>query len=595
MYGKVQAELNAALTKMDNDKYQSAISNLDEAIQLDSMRLIFYYFRGACYKMIGEYENAERDFKMIIKQDENILEAHLELCKTQYLESKFEEAKKSIIKAIRIDSKNEVAHMLLGELMLKLQDLDKAQKSFERAVELNPDYSDAQFKIALIQILKQKDLQLIISHLDKIIASDSLHAESLIYRSHLNLVDKPDSSLSDLNKLINGSPLNLNFRLWRAFVLIELEKYHEGFFDLQKVFIGNPQNENNFIGKQTIIDKRLDLYYASEYTLANLYSLPEKDIDRVKKAFCLIATEKYEQSISILREIESYASSPLCLFLAGVAHEHLGKHEIAWRHYDLAILRDSSIVDAYKKTAIYNTNIQNWNEAEKRFSKVLELNPKLSNMYKLRGVTRYHQSDFEGAIEDFTAYLRNDSTDKETLTNRAFAFEKLGEYDKAIEDRLKIEGFFPHKYFDFSNTINVILNSGDTVKAIHYLDRYTLKNLSTDATILKIKLLISQKSWFRAAVEVENGLNGINHSGYFNDQYSYLLYAKGLVLMQKEKKNEAEEFFSKALEINNGYADAYLERGKLYLMQGKKYLARKDFEMCLKLGMGQAEKLLREL
>lgn len=592
MEGRIQAELNEGLNKIEDTNYRPAIANFENVIHLDSTLWIPYYYRAVCLKKIGEFEAAERDFKLIKKLNHNIFQVHLELGKTYYLKNELPAAKRSFQNALRINKISPVANYFLGEVMLKMPDIIRAKKYFTKAAKQNN--SDAKLKLALFEVIEQRNIELAIPLLNEIIRLDSTHVETLILRGLLNLKENPSSSLIDFNKLVAGNPLNFHFLLWRALTLIETEDFHEAFFDLIKVFRANPQNEGSFIGKQTTLDKRIDLYSASEYIISNIYGLREVDSDHIKKAFCLFAIGKYKEGINSIHQLDDFRSSPLGLFLVGMANEHIGQHERAWTHYNLALKYDSTIVDAYKKTAIYNTNVGNWDEAEKRFTKALELNRNLNNIYKLRGVARFKLEDLDGAVDDFTKYLSIDSTDNDALASRASAYAKLNEHELALEDLLRVDGFIPHKYSDYSKSINSLLISGDTSKALNYLDKYTLKNSSTDAIIFKINLLIELESWDRATIEIENGLNEINPAGYISDQYSFLLYAKGVISVHKKNNKQAERLLTQALEIDRNNLRAYIARGQLYLSQGKKEYAKKDFENALRLGAKEAEQLLQQ-
>ncbi|MER3328014.1 MAG: hypothetical protein RIF34_00435, partial [Candidatus Kapaibacterium sp.] len=179
----------------------------------------------------------------------------------------------------------------------------------------------------------------------------------------------------------------------------------------------------------------------------------------------------------------------------------------------MALKIDDSIVDAHKKSGIYNSNMQHWKEAENEFSEVLKLDPTLISLKKLRGVARYYLKDYEGSIDDFTEYLKIDSTDDETYISRATAYEALGrdieatkDMSKAAESKIRLTGYNTLNYPDFISLINVLLEAGDTTKALHHLNIFTSKNQSVAAHVITVKILLSRGDWEETYKEVVKGL-----------------------------------------------------------------------------------------
>ncbi|MCS6795722.1 MAG: tetratricopeptide repeat protein [Raineya sp.] len=60
----------------------------------------------------------------------------------------------------------------------------------------------------------------------------------------------------------------------------------------------------------------------------------------------------------------------------------------------------------------------------------------LAKAYRFRGLAKFEKNNFDEAIEDFTTSLKYDNSYL-TLYNRANAYIRLGERDKACEDYRK--------------------------------------------------------------------------------------------------------------------------------------------------------------
>lgn len=105
-----------------------------------------------------------------------------------------------------------------------------------------------------------------------------------------------------------------------------------------------------------------------------------------------------------------------------------------------------------------------------------------------------------------------------------------------------------------------------------------LENPTTIAAVSLAELYADQKRW-DAVVELTNGISNEDEPSM------YLLIQRGIALRENGFFESAREAFKEALRIRSRPGDlrnrAYLERGITYLTEGKKGMARKDFERVL--------------
>jgi len=78
-----------------------------------------------------------------------------------------------------------------------------------------------------------------------------------------------------------------------------------------------------------------------------------------------------------------------------------------------------------------------------------------------------------------------------------------------------------------------------------------------------------------------NKLNSIKNAQYY--------YTQGVIAYQSNKKEEAEKYFSKAIQVENDNSMAYYNRGTYYYNEGKYKFAIDDFKKAIKLKPNFAE------
>lgn len=106
-----------------------------------------YLLLADVYEKKGDtegYLNILKEGRAKYPKDQNILLKEL----NYYLSNqKFAEAKENLNAAIANDGKNEILHFALGTVHENLKEGEKAKAAYQKAVEIKPDYFDAQYNL----------------------------------------------------------------------------------------------------------------------------------------------------------------------------------------------------------------------------------------------------------------------------------------------------------------------------------------------------------------------------------------------------------------------------------------------------------------
>ncbi len=138
---------------------------------------------------------------------------------------------------------------------------------------------------------------------------------------------------------------------------------------------------------------------------------------------------------------------------------------------------------------------------------------------------------------------------------RGVAFERVGRFDKAIEDYERAIALNPSYYPAYNN----------------------------------MGALLGKMSLFARAIEYFN--KAIDLSPDYTDAY----YNRGITYVAIEQFGRALEDFNKAILLNPDDATAYVERGDLHLRMGNRDLALADFQIACDLGYEKGCKAFHDL
>ncbi len=203
-------------------------------------------------------------------------------------------------------------------------------------------------------------------------------------------------------------------------------------------------------------------YYGSEYEEAAAACQKALDIDSdfadayIVLARALVCQEKYEEAIAQLKKVEKLdADRPYLHYYLGIAYrENEDYNEAAdelrqavarkpqdikvWRALGTAYL--ASAISHHNNFVSYEDSDESYSamadsqQAANAFSRALELEPTLAEVYVRRAKAYYGMCDYDAAVADCNRAIEINPRLAGAYTKRGDAYDELGEYDKALAD-----------------------------------------------------------------------------------------------------------------------------------------------------------------
>ena len=166
----------------------------------------------------GEWEEAVRLYGQALERDSSLWQAEFQRAAAYFSMNKPAEAKASMLGALKQLSEfgdapeargpSSRAHIMLGEIALAGNDHVEAQKSFRRALELNPQAARARAGLAEVMLVGGKHAEAIIEAKAAIEAGDDGAAIYALLGEAQTLSGKYDEALASLNEALKREPKN---------------------------------------------------------------------------------------------------------------------------------------------------------------------------------------------------------------------------------------------------------------------------------------------------------------------------------------------------------------------------------------------------
>jgi Tfp pilus assembly protein PilF len=224
-----------------------------------------------------------------------------------------------------------------------------------------------------------------------------------------------------------------------------------------------------------------------------------------------------------------------------------------------------------------------WENGFSLWSYVIEKEPeKVSIAYTNLGSAYQKTGQYDKAMENYDKAITLDPHDYLAYTNRGVIFDRLGQFDKALESYNKAVISNPGDYKAYFNRGLTYDKMGRIAEAIEEFQIATRLNMPDPMIAAwaynNLGILYSKAGMYDRSIAAFN----ISISLEPNNPYTY--NNRGFTYAYSGQYEMAVDDFSKAILLDKNYGNAYFHRGDAYLRLGNRELAISDFRQGCDLG-----------
>jgi len=140
---KAVAYVKEAESLILEERYEEALYNCDQAIELDPGSVSAYYTRGKSHFQLRQYAEAITDFSEAVKLDPDHELACFNRGNSYYELAMYQEAIADYTQTIKLDPADDPAYHNRGNSYYELEMYGEAIADYTKAIELDPDYANS--------------------------------------------------------------------------------------------------------------------------------------------------------------------------------------------------------------------------------------------------------------------------------------------------------------------------------------------------------------------------------------------------------------------------------------------------------------------
>lgn len=540
-------------------RLEEALKDFEEAIAIDPGNAYVYANRGIARAELGDLEEAEKDYSKALRIDDKLLPAYLNRAVIREKLDNSEGAMADCNAAIKLNMFSDVAYGLRGYLWYKQKNYHNAIEDFNRALKVNPENKRILMNRAMVWYDMKKYPETMADY-SKIIELDSNYIYAYYNRAMLRAeVGETNAAIADLDRVVEMNPDNILIYFNRGLLKMQINDLYGAYDDFSESLRLYPDFVKAYLARAAVsaelkdydaADK--DRYYASEVmeryrkmkagdrnalvdTTANFQKLIDINAKNDEVRDVINGRVQDKNVIVELQDVFWVQYLSLDSLRSGKV-QYYNKHIMS---YNQAHNYDPAITLANKEVLYPEDFVAPY--MEKLSQKIAE-NGDLDS-YLLRGSFYLQQGEYPKAIADFSAILEKDPQNLLALFNRAAAQMHMYDYIESIDDK----------------TTRVVGEIKQESRKIDYSQ--VLKDYQQCLAI--------------------------------DPDFVFARYNMANVYAKSEEIDKAIAAYTEVIRQDKDIAEAYYNRGILYIYIGKKALANADLSKAGELGIADAYNIIK--
>lgn len=208
-------------------------------------------------------------------------------------------------------------------------------------------------------------------------------------------------------------------------------------------------------------------------------------------------------------------------------------------------------------------------------NKALQLDPANKEALLRKGRLYMIMRNYQECYQTIDQLLKIDGINPVAHFIKGFAYLEQGDTTNAIKNFLTATEQ-NQQYFDPYLQLGMLYSAQKNPLAVEYLNAaITLQPMALEA-YYQLALFFQENGNEKKAITTYQNILNIdpNHQfSLYNLGYIYLVYLQDFA--------QGAEYFTRVIELNPEYAEAYYNRGYCYELSGKRELAKKDYQKTL--------------
>ncbi|MBR4840966.1 MAG: tetratricopeptide repeat protein [Paludibacteraceae bacterium] len=562
------------IARINQKKYAEAIEDFNKGLGFEPSNRRLLLYKGISYLQEEKYEEAIAELTAAIEKHSKYVDAYLNRGQALLANKDTAASLADFEKAISLDKYRSESYAARGIVRYTKEEYQSALEDYNEAIRMKPDRAGYYINRGLIRY-HLNDLKGSLSDYDNVIQLDPNNVMAYYNRGLLrNEIGDKNRALEDFDQVIDFDPNDYIALYNRALIEIDLGECNRAIADINKVLKEYPDFYPLYYSRAEAKEKKGDKKGAQlDFNQAMLMERDrrnnaqktddkkekktrEKSDKSIKKFNRLVIADKEEEERRIAFKSETRGKVQNINF-------HIDIEPLFHLSY---YIKDNEM----KKTNYFVQEIAEINAKHKLPQKIMIGNHD-SQLGKEEIEKHFNAIEYKtknsGEQGDFLLYL-----------SRALDFEMIQDYQSAIEDYGQAISLNPDSWIAYFNRANI------RHKKMEYES-----SLQDEIRTPKEE----EESLIGTQLEYGLMLSDYDQVTTLAPKLPFGWYNKGNLLAEQKDYRNAMANYTKAIELDKDFAEAYFNRGLTHILIGESRLGIIDLSKAGELGIYSAYNIIK--
>lgn len=541
-------------------KYEEALSDYDEAISINPGDAYVYANRAISKGETGDYKGAEKDYSKALIIDKKLLAAYLNRA---IMREKLEDVAGALSDcnaAIKLNMFSDDAFGLRGYLKYQQKEYKDAIEDYNQALKINPKNKRILMSRAMAWYELKKYPQALEDY-TRIIEVDSSYVYAYYNRALLRAeVGDYNRAIEDLDRVLEMNPNNILIYFNRGLLRMEIKDMNGAYYDFTESISLYPDFVKAYQARAAVSMEMKD------------YASAEKDhykaseiMDRYKRmkegdrSVLVDTTENFRRLIDINSRTDK---------MNEVINGRLQDRNVIIELQDIFIVQYLDI-DTLRKGRVqyFNKHIMTFNQSHNYVPALTVSNKKFN----------YPDAFVNKQLKTLSTRTGKNRSDVDAFLLRGFFYLNKGEYTNAIEDFKAVLGREPDHLFARFNLAAARMKMYDYIESVEEKTSRVVGEPEDVKRVVDYSLILED---YKKCLEMD-------------PDFVFALFNIANVKVKSGQIDEAIGLYTKVLEKDKDIAEAYYNRGLLYIYKGDKVAGNADLSRAGELGISDSYSVIK--
>ena len=546
-----------ALSSMQ--RFEEALEDFNEAISLDPAAAYAYAYRGMTEAAMGRYKEAERDYSKALMLDDQLLAAYLNRAMVREKLEKWEGAMADCNAAIRLNMFSDDAYGLRGYLHYQQKDYHNAIEDFNRALKANPENKRILMSRAMVWYEMKKYPETLADY-TKVIGIDSNYIYAYYNRALLRAeVGETNAAISDLDKVVEMNPDNILIFFNRGLLKMEIKDWYGAYDDFTESIRLYPDFVKAYLVRSAVDEELNRMEEAEKDRYAAM-----RIMDRYKRMKAGDRNALVDTTANFRKLIDINARQDE---VRDVINGRVQDKRVIIELQDVFFVQYLSL-DSLRsgKVQYYNKHIMAYNQAHNYRPSITVCNKR----------PVYPEGFVQTNIGELSVRISGTEKADDYLLRGGF-YLSSGDYPAAIADFSAITAREPDNLLALFNLANVRMMMYDYIESVDD----------------KTPRVVGERPNEIRKVDYSLVLEGYRRCLEIDPDFVFARFNIGNVYAKNGEIDKAIEAYTQVIRQDRELAEAYFNRGLLYIYIGQKAQASADLSKAGELGITSAYNIIK--